>query len=73
VEAGRLRAVIQGGPSGRARLRPCPRCRGQALSSACWDCDGFGFQLWHACVACGDTDWAYVNGSGDADGMKCWT
>jgi hypothetical protein len=59
-------------PPGLARLRRCPGCHGNPPPGGdCDDCDGYGVQLWYACVRCGAVDWDFVNGRNDERGMWC--
>ena len=57
-------------PPGKARITPCPDCRGEAGRS-CHECHGKGVVLLRACPLCGDVGWDYVNGTNDCAGMAC--
>ena len=57
-------------PPGKARIVPCPECRGEAGRS-CSECHGERVILQRACPLCGDLAWDYVNGLDDGAGMAC--
>lgn len=57
-------------PPGKARVLPCPECRGEGGRS-CYECHGEGMLLHRACPLCGDRGWDYVNGMDDSAGMTC--
>lgn len=57
-------------PPGKARITPCPECRGEPGRS-CHECRGLGVILQHACPLCGDLGWDYINGVDEGAGMAC--
>jgi hypothetical protein len=61
-------------PPGRARVEGCPDCRGTGQNrrgAECYECEGAGALIWHACPRCGDGAWRYTNGVNDDQGMQC--
>ena len=57
-------------PPGKARIVPCPECKG-VPGRDCLDCQGTGRHIMRACPLCGDVGWDYINGMDDRDGMAC--